>query len=163
MTRSSDPRTRALLAAAACAVALLACFGGGTKTPEAAKPPVSDEDALQFALRAERFYRALEGVPLAATITFYNRDLHQYFPNPAAFSDYYSALATVARENTLRDGLARSVRIREFHFAGPDQAIVDVVLIGKHERELRFWDIELDRRDVWRRIDGVWLIVPEKL
>jgi hypothetical protein len=38
-----------------------------------------------------------------------------------------------------------------------------VVLTGKHERELRFWDIDVERRDIWRRIDGVWVIVPEKL
>jgi hypothetical protein len=162
MTRPQAPRARTLLAAV-CGTAVLACFGGGAAAPLASQPPVSDEDASQFAERAERFYRALEGVPLAATITFDNRVLHEFFPNPSAFSDYYSALATVARQNTLRDGQARSVRILEFHFVGPDQAVVEVVLTGKHERELRFWDIDIDRHDIWRRIDGVWLIVPEKL
>lgn len=162
MTRPWNSHGRMLLAVA-CAAAWLACFGGGAGAPAAAKPPVSDEEALQFAQRAQRFYHLLEGVPLAATITFNNRELHQYFPSPAAFSDYYSSIATVARQNTLRDGQARSVRIREFHFDSADQAVVDVVLTGKHERELRFWDIDLDRRDVWHRVDGVWVIVPEKL
>ena len=162
MTRPHDPRARMLLAAV-CAAGVLSCFGGGAAAPPAGQPPVSDEEAMQFAVRAERFYRALEGVPLTATITFDNRELHEFFPNPSAFSDYYSSLATLARQNTLRDAQARSVRIREFHFLGPDQAVVDVVLTGKHERELRFWDIDLDRHDIWRRIDGIWLIVPEKL
>ena len=156
-----EPRAHALLAGV-CAALVLACFGGGA--PASTNPsPVSDEEALQFAVRAERFYHALQGVPLAATITFSNQDLHQYFPTQAAFSDYYSSLATVVRQNTLRDGQARSVRIREFHFDGPDQAVVDVVLTGKHERELRFWDIDLDRHDIWRRVDGIWVIVPDKL
>ena len=90
-------------------------------------------------------------------------ELPQYFPTPTAFADYYSSLATMARQKTLRDGEARRVRIREFHFDGADQAVVEVVLTGKHERELRFWDIDVERRDIWRRIDGVWVIVPEKL
>lgn len=152
---------RALLSAFAAA-ALLACFGGAADHG-ASKPIVSDEEAMRFALRAEAFYHSLQGIPLPATVTFYNRELHQYFPTPSAFADYYSSLAMLARQNTLRDGQARSVRIREFHFEGPEQAVVDVVITGKHERELRFWDIDLDRRDVWRRVDGVWVIVPEKL
>lgn len=159
MKRVAAPRS--LLSALAAAV-LLACFGGAAD-PVATEPTVSDEEAMRFALRAERFYQSLQGIPLPATVTFYNRELHQYFPTPSAFADYYSSLATLARQNTLRDGQARSVRIREFHFDGPEQAVVDVVITGKHERELRFWDIDLDRRDVWRRVDGVWVIVPEKL
>ena len=163
MTRTPQRKAGTLLATV-CAAALLGCFGaGGAEAPPAPEPPVSDQEAMQFALRAERFYRALEGVPLAATLTFYNSELHEYFPTPAAFSDYYSSLATLARQKTLRDGQARTVRIREFHFSAPDQAVVDVVLTGKHERELRFWDIDLERTDIWRRVDGVWVIVPEKL
>jgi hypothetical protein len=162
MTRIRRCRAGTLLAAA-CAAALLGCFGAGAEAPALPEPPVSDQEAMQFALRAERFYRSLEGVPLAATITFSNPALHQYFPTPAAFSDYYSALATMARQNTLRYGQVHAARIREFHFDGPDQAVVDVLLTGKHERELRFWDIDVERRDIWRRIDGVWMIVPEKL
>jgi len=161
MTRTPDPRTYAPLAVV-CVVGLLACFGGGAPA-SVPKPPVSDDEAMQFALRAERFYHALQGVPLAATITYSNQELHQYFPTPAAFSDYYSSIATAVRQKTLRDGMARSVQIREFHFDGPDQAVVDVVFTGKHERELRFWDIDLDRHDIWRRVDGIWVIVPDKL
>ncbi len=164
MIRSRRQRKAGTLAAMVCAAALLGCFGAGAEAPvPLPEPPVSDQEALQFVQRAERFYKALEGVSLSATITFTNRELHQYFQNPSAYSDYYSSLATMARQNTLRDGVARTVRIREFHFDGPDQAVVDVALTGKHERELRFWDIDLERRDIWRRIDGVWLIVPEKL
>ncbi len=162
MTRGFRQRRHGVLAATVCTLAFLACAGSAPPAP-LPEPPVSDQEAMQFALRAERFYKALEGIPLAATVTFTNRELHQYFPNPAAYSDYYSSLATMVRQNTLRDGMVRSVRIREFHFDGPDQAVVAVALTGKHERELRFWDIHLERHDIWRRIDGVWLIVPEKL
>jgi len=118
---------------------------------------------MRFAGRVEQFYRSLEGVPLPALITFENPELVQFFATPSAYADYYSALATLARQRNLRDGQARSVRIREFHFDGADQAVVDVVVTGKHERALRFWDIDLDRHDIWRRVDGIWVIVPDKL
>lgn len=163
MTRILARRKTGTLLATVCATALLGCLGAGAEAPPLPEPPVSDQEAMQFAQRAESFYRALEGVPLAATITFNNPELPKYFPTPSAFADYYSSLATMARQETLRDGEARRVRIREFHFDGADQAVVDVVLTGKHERELRFWDIDVERRDIWRRIDGVWVIVPEKL
>jgi len=162
MTRSAVGRSGPLLAWL-CAVALGACFGGSAAPPAPSGPPISDEEALQFAARAEGFYRSLQGVPLAALITFEDPERLQYFPTPTAYADYYSALATSARQNTLRDGEARSVKIREFRFDGPDQAVVDYVVTGKHERELRFWDIDLDRHDIWRRVDGVWVIVPDKL
>jgi hypothetical protein len=126
-------------------------------------PPISDEEAILFAGRIERFYNSLAGVPLPALVTFQDPERQQYFPTPTAYADYYSSLATAARQNTLRDGEARTVTIREFRFDGPDQAVVDYVATGKHERELRFWDIDLERQDIWRRIDGVWMIAPDKL
>jgi hypothetical protein len=162
MTRPQAARARMFLAGVST-VAVLACNGVGAALPQTIQPPVSDEDAMQFSSRAERFYHLLEGLPLVATLTFDNRELHPFFQNPSSFADYYSALAMVARQNALRDRQVRSVVIREFHFLGPDQAVVEVVFTGKHERELRFWDIHLDRHDIWRRIDGIWLIVPEKL
>jgi hypothetical protein len=131
--------------------------------PAALAPVVSDEEALAFSQRAEHFYTALAEIPLDALITYDNRDLHGYFQTPSAFADYYSALATEARVSTLRDGEATSVKIKEFHFESPEQAVVEFVLRGEHERELLFWDVKIDRRDVWRRLDGVWLVVPEKL
>ena len=155
--------TRRLLCGAALVAALAGCFGGSAGAPAASPPPVSDEDALQFAQRVQRFYAALSEVPLDALVTYDNKDLRSYFESPGAYADYYSALATEAREATLRDGQARSVKIREFRFESPDQAVVDFELRGEHERELLFWDVKIDRSDLWRRVDGVWLVFPEKL
>ena len=83
MRRRRGQRRAGGLAATVCALALLGCFGAAP-VPDLPEPPVSDQEAMQFALRAERFYKALEGVPLVATITFTNRELHQYFQNPSA-------------------------------------------------------------------------------
>ncbi|MGH9887358.1 MAG: hypothetical protein ACREBE_17650 [bacterium] len=162
MTRPAI-RTPQLGLAVLCLVVLLGCFGGGTPVAATPPPPVSDEEAARFASRVEQFYAMLQGVSLPALMTFQNPKLRGYFSSASAYADYYSALATLAREYTLRDGQANSVRIKEFRFDGPEQAVVDVVVTGKHERELRFWDIDLERSDVWHRIDGVWVIVPEKL
>ncbi len=155
---------RRWLGAAALGAVLTACFGGAAPMPAAAPVPrVSDEEALQFAQRVERFYTSLAEIPLDALVTYDNKALRGYFQTPAAFADYYSALATEARRKTLRDGEAVSVKIREFHFESPEQAIVAYEVRGDHERELLFWDVKIDRRDVWRRVDGVWLVFPEKL
>ncbi len=155
--------SRRLLCSAVLVTALAGCFGGSAAAPAAPAPLVSDEDALKFAQRAERFYAALAEVPLDALVTYDNKDLRGYFQSPGAYADYYSALATEARQSTLRDGQARSVRIQEFRFETPDQAVVDFELRGDHERKLLFWDVTIERRDVWRRVDGVWLVFPEKL
>jgi hypothetical protein len=155
--------TRRLVCGAALVVALGACFGGGAVAPPPAEPEVSDQDALQFAQRVQKFYDALSEVPLDAWVTYENKALRDYFQTPSAYADYYSALATEAREATLRDGFARTVKIREFRFEGPDQAVVEFELRGQHERQLLFWDVKIDRRDVWRRVEGIWLLFPEKL
>jgi hypothetical protein len=160
MTRPSNRTPRARIAIL-CVIGLLGCFGGAAPAPT--PPPVSDEEAARFATRVQQFYTMLEGVSLPALMTFENPKLRGYFSSASAYADYYSALATLARQNTLRDGQANSVKVREFRFDSAEQAVVDVIVTGKHERELRFWDIDLERSDIWRRIDGVWVIVPEKL
>lgn len=155
--------TRRLICGALLLAALSACFGGAAVPPAASEPAISDEEALAFAQRIERFYATLSEVPLDALVTYDNPDLRGYFASQSAFADYYSSLATKARDTTLRDGEARTVQIREFHFESPEEAVVELQFRGGHERRLLFWDVKIDRRDVWRRVDGVWLVFPEKL
>ncbi|MFI5314175.1 MAG: hypothetical protein ACHQ6T_00610 [Myxococcota bacterium] len=138
-----------------------ACFGGSA--PVAAPPPLPDEEVAAFSVRIEGFYHQLEDVPLDALVTYQNRQLRDCFETPGAFSDYFSALATAARDAYFRDKTARSVQIRQFQFAGPEEATVEVYFKSVHERVLRFWSIGFERADHWKRTDGVWRIVPEKL
>jgi hypothetical protein len=128
-----------------------------------ASPQPTNEQVAAFSERITGFYEALEDVPLDALVTYENKALRDCFESPAAFSDYFSALATEARDMSFRDTTARSVRIREFHFASADLATVDVTFTSVHQRILRFWSIGFDRHDTWRWNDGVWQIVPEKL
>jgi hypothetical protein len=124
---------------------------------------VGDADVAQFASRIEHFYGLLEGVPLDAVSTYQNADLRSCFSSQSAFADYFSALATAEREKYFRDGVARRVTIREFHFESADLALVDIDVRGVHERVLRFWPIGFARHDTWKRVDGAWVIAPDKL
>jgi hypothetical protein len=124
---------------------------------------MSDDEVAAFSQRITTFYSALEDVPLDALVTYENKALRDCFESPGAFSDYFSALATEARNQYFRDVAARSVRVREFYFDGPDRAGVEVSFRSVHQRALRFWSIGFDRHDTWERTDGVWHLVPEKL
>lgn len=150
---------RALLPLILCS----ACFGGASPPPTPTVP-VSDAEAAAFSERITRFYRALEGVPLDALVTYDNKELRDCFASSAGFTDYFSALATAARLEQFRYTTARGVQIREFNFETPEDATVWVTFISVNQRTLRFWSISFDRLDAWHRgEDGVWRIVPAKL
>jgi hypothetical protein len=148
------PRTAGL-----AALALSAClFGGG-----AGYESVDDAEVLGFAERVGAFYAALEGRPLNTLLTYEDPELRSYFASSAEFADYYSSLTSQVLASHFKNGYAAAVHVREFRFEGPERAEVDVTLVGKHERALRFWDIEVQRTDAWRRVDGRWVLDPERL
>ncbi len=138
----------------------LGCFWRG----DARKlEPVDERDVLLFAERIATFYATLARRSLDAYLTYEDESLRDYFDSPGAFSDYYASLANQVRDAHLRNSSAREVRVREFRFEDPDTVRVDLLLVGRHERGLRFWDIELERTDTWRRARGTWVLAPEKL
>jgi hypothetical protein len=141
---------------------LSACFFG-TSGPLPELEAGQAELAARLAARLERFYGSLEGIPLDARSTYEMPELREYFTGPPAFADYYASISNQARDASLRGVTAERVQVREFHFDGADSASVRVAIVGRHQRRLRFWRIELLRTDTWRRLDGVWLLVPDKL
>ncbi len=140
-----------------------ACFGGVAPPVAATRAQPSNDEVQAFSTRIEAFYGGLQDVPLDALVTYENKQLRECFATQGAFSDYFSALATQAREMQFRDTTARKVRILEFDFGAPDQASVDVSFMSVNQREIRFWSIGFDRHDTWKQTDGVWQIVPDKL
>ena len=153
-----------LLTALGAAFSVAGCFGGkpaAESTAPGALP--NDAEIAAFSTRIEKFYKALEGVPLDTLVTYENPDLRSCFASASAFSDYFSALATAARDEKFRYVMARTVRIREFHFDGPEHSTVEVEFRSVHQRVLRFWTIGFDRHDEWALQDGVWIVVPAKL
>ncbi len=137
-----------------------ACLWGGSPGDG---PPVSDSEALAFAERAQRFYRSLEGVPLDSLLTYEDPKLHAYFASRPAFADYYSALANEVRNAAFRDGRVSRLEILEFRFEADDLARVELRAAGLHQRSLLFWELDIRRTDTWRRVDGVWMLAPDRL
>ncbi len=131
--------------------------------PAGSAARVADPEIGAFAVRISAFYRALERRPLDSAATFDDPRLHAYFATPAEFSDYYASLANQVRDANLRLGRAESVRVREFRFDEPGVARVFVELSGQRGRRVVFKGASLQRTDVWRRRDGVWVLTPEKL
>jgi hypothetical protein len=142
---------------------LLALLAGCAWSGGPALEPVSEEEVLAFAERIEIFYRSLEDTPLDSLLTYQDEQLRSHFRDEAEFADYYAALANEVRRASLRNGHAQRVEIREFRFDGPEVAFVDVALLGRHQRGLLFWEIELRRTDTWRLEGGTWILAPEKL
>jgi hypothetical protein len=139
----------------------LVCACGTFETGASAN--VEDAEAVAFARRAEAFYAALQGVPIPAIWTYERPELYGYFTGRPAFDDYFASLAMQVRKATLRDGRIERFVIEEFRLLAPDHAVVELKLVGHHERELRFWEIELPRTDTWRRVSGVWTVSPDRL
>jgi hypothetical protein len=124
---------------------------------------VEDTEAVRFAERIQGFYTALENVPIDSFLTFQSQDLRVYFEDERAFADYYASLAGELRDADFRNGRAEQVLINEFRFDGPGDASVDLTLVGRHMRRLRFWERRIQRTDSWRQVEGVWMVSPSKL
>lgn len=153
-----SPRRRGPLAV--FGLLLLACAWGSAPGDEVVE--VTDREVLQFAERIDRFYRSFENRAITSLATFEDAELRGYFEDTERFSDYYASLANQVEQAHFRFSRADAVLVREFRFTSPQRAEVDVVLVGKHQRALRFWDIEIARTDAWIRVAGVWMLSPEK-
>ncbi len=140
---------------------LLGCFGGGSAQVSTVEVDVMD--VVRFSERIESFYSALENVPIDAVMTFENPALPTFFASESAYMDYYSSLANQVRRENILNTRPRRVTVNEFRFQGPDEALVEVTLSGPYRRRLWPWEIEVERVDTWKRLDGVWLLTPDKL
>ncbi len=148
------------LACALVPVVLCACgLSGGRAGAVATEEP----EAVIFARRISAFYSLLEDVPIDAYFTYESRELRSFFENDGAFSDYYASLAGDIRKAAFRNGRAERVQIEEFRFERPGEARVELTLVGRHIRRLRFWERKVQRTDTWRQVEGVWMVTPSKL
>jgi hypothetical protein len=136
-----------------------ACFWGGSGGLD----EVDDRDVIAFADHIRTFYEELAELPLDSRMTYENRRLRAFFVGDREFNDYYAALANNVRDKQFRHGSARRVEIDEFRFDAAGHAQVDVTFVGRNQRILRFWEIRFRQTDAWERIDGRWIVNPEKL
>ena len=124
---------------------------------------VEDRDVLLLGSRIERLYERLEGRPLAVVGTYEDPRLREFFATTQDFVDYYASLTSQLREASFRHSRALRIEIREFHFEGPDRARVELVLVGRHFRRLRFWEVRTERTDLWQRSGSTWVVRPDRL
>jgi len=153
---ASAARVLAVCLGIACSSGCFLFRGGGEQS-------VEDPQVVAFALRIDTFYRLFLNTPLDVRSTFDNPTLRAYFQNQEDFSAFYASLAADARRSLLRNATPLQVEIDGFRFEGDDVALVDVRFVGRHTRRLRFGDVEIARTDTWRRVDGTWLLSPDKL
>ena len=151
--------TRAAAASGLLSLALSACLFG----PSRDLRPVSETEVLEFAARVDSFYRALEERSVETLATFDDEKLRGYFEGGAEFSDYYASLTSQLRGADFLHARPREIHVREFWFDGPDLALVEIEMVGDHQRTLRFWKIRTTRVDTWRRAGTTWVITPEQL
>jgi hypothetical protein len=145
-------------------VVAAALWLGGCGWLGGARPTaVDDTDAFVFAQRIESFYELLEDVPVAAVTTYSDERLRAYFSGASAFEDYLASLASQVRRAGLRGGRAQRFVIEEFELTTADQGVVHLTIVGHHQRELRFWEMELPRTDTWKRVGDTWMLSPDRL
>jgi len=132
-------------------------FGGPSEAP------VQDPEVVEFAERIDGFYTIFEDTPLDTRATFDNPALRAFFLNEEDFAAFYASLAAGARRSLLRNATPTRIEIDEFRFESENVAVVDVRFIGRHTRRLRFGEVEIARSDTWRRVDGRWILSPDKL
>ena len=135
----------------------LGCFSGGAFEEE------QDPGVLAFADRIQDFYDSIESIPLDVELTYGNSALRSFFASESDFAAYYASLAQQLRRAQFRNATLNQVSIVEFRFDGDGIARVDLLLTGRHERALRLRELELERRDTWQRLNGRWLVTPDKL
>ena len=147
------------------AVALLGVFAACRSAPVA-----DGRDALngvnggdQLPRLAQVFYERMARRRLNSIATYSDPGLREFFRSQEAFSDYYASVASQLRTAQMRHTTPLRVEIDEFRFEHAGAALVDVRIVGKHQRGLRFWEIELERTDTWILERGSWVLRPDKL
>jgi len=134
-------------------------FRGEEPSVEAESSP----EITELTRSVQPFYEALENRPLDVLETYKNPRLRSFFQTDDGFAAYYAQLAGKLREAQFRNATAQQVDIVNLQLESPDRARVEILVIGRHERQLRRGELSLPRTDTWIRVDGRWVIAPEKL
>ena len=135
-----------------------ACLGRAPQYEE-----IQDPDVISFAQRLQAFYGSIQNIPLDVRLTYDSSVLRTFFASDEEFAAYYASIAAQLRRAQFRNCTLERVSIVEFRFEKDDVAQVDLMLFGRHERTLRFGELELQRVDVWERRNGNWVVTPGKI
>ena len=95
--------------------------------------------------------------------TFEDPSVRQFFPDVAAYSDYYAALADDLDRAYIRYNRPTRVDLLGIDRSKTGSLLLSLRFIGKNDLPLRWWSAVLTRTDEWVWQDGRWFVVPGKI
>ena len=95
--------------------------------------------------------------------TFEDPSVRQFFPDVAAYSDYYAALVDAIDTAHIENNRPTVVELLSVGKNPRGSLAVDVRFTGENDLPLRWWSASLVRTDEWRWLDGRWWVVPGKV
>lgn len=95
--------------------------------------------------------------------TFEDPSVRQFFPDVAAYSDYYAALVDAIDTAYIENNRPTVVELLSIGRNPSGSLNVEVRFTGENDLPLRWWSASLVRDDEWRWLDGRWWVVPGKV
>jgi len=95
--------------------------------------------------------------------TFEDPSVRQFFPDVAAYSDYYAALVDAIDTANIENNRPTVVELLSIRRNPRGSLNVEVRFTGENDLPLRWWSASLVRDDEWRWLDGRWWVVPGKV
>ena len=95
--------------------------------------------------------------------TFEDPSVRQFFPDVAAYSDYYAALVDAIDTAHIENNRPTVVELLSIGHNPSGSLAVEVRFTGENDLPLRWWSASLVRKDEWRWLDGRWWVVPGKV
>ena len=135
-----------------------------TDTERAAIASAFPADAVsQLLPLSEIFYGRITSRRFNSRATFEDPSVRQFFPDVAAYSDYYAALVDALDRANIRYNRPTRVELLGAEVSEAGNLLLDIRLVGRNDLPLRWWSASLVRKDEWRWQDGRWFLVPGKV
>jgi len=126
----------------------------------AALPPDAVSQLLPL---SEIFYGRITSRRFNSRATFEDPSVRQFFPDVAAYSDYYAALVDALDRANIRYNRPTRVDLLGVEVSETGNLMLDLRFVGRNDLPLRWWNTSLARKDEWRWQDGRWFLVPGKV
>jgi hypothetical protein len=130
---------------------------------EAALEDLPPEAASTLLPLTKVFYGRITFRRFNSRATFEDPSVRQFFPDVAAYSDYYAALVDAIDTANIENNRPTVVELLSIRRNPSGSLNVEVRFTGENDLPLRWWSASLVRNDEWRWLDGRWWVVPGKV
>ena len=130
---------------------------------EAAMQGLPREAKSSLRALSKVFYGRITSRRFNSRATFDDPSVRQFFPDVAAYSDYYAALADALDGANIENNRPTVVELLSVDPTPSGSLRLRVRLIGENDLPLRWWSASLVRDDEWRWQDGRWWVIPGKV